>query len=157
MVDGAPKRGVAPPRSEQKAISETAALAAWAGLESFTGQYTLQVEFPKVAGGVMNRILGRPAHGSAIDINCTDCETRSFIFKYYTDNGMYGLNIPRTVPLVDWALEHKAGIAYVERREAQDNPYFEILKPGRSMMDIMERSFALGTWGRTRTRLYGWC
>ena len=61
---------------------------------------------------------------------------------------MYRLNIPRTVPLVDWALEHKAGIACVERREAQDNPYFEIPKPGgRSMMDIMERSFALGTWG----------
>ncbi len=52
MVDFAPKRGVAPPRSEQKAISETAASTAWAGLQSFTGQYTLQVEFSKVAEGV---------------------------------------------------------------------------------------------------------
>ena len=157
MVDGAPKRGVAPPRSEQKAISETAASVAWAGLQSFTGEYKFQVEFPKVAGGVLNRILGRPAHGNAVDINCEDRETREFKFKYYPDNGMFRLNIPNEVPLVDWAREHKAGIACVESREARDNPYFEILKPGRSMMDIMERSFALGTWGRTRTRLYGWC
>ncbi len=56
----------------------------------------------------------------------------------------------------NWAREHKAGIAYVECSEAEGNPYFEILKPGQSMMDIMEHSFALGTWGRTRTRLYGW-
>ena len=157
MVDGAPKRGVAPPRSEQKAISETAALAAWAGLHSFTGQYTLQVEFPKVAGGVLNRILGRPAHGSAVDINCADRETREFKFKYYPDNGMFRLNIPNEVPLVDWTREYKAGIACVECSKAEDNPHFKILKPGRSMMDIMERSFALGTWGRTPTRLYGWC
>ena len=155
MVDGAPKRGIAPPRSEQKAISEAAASVAWAGLQSFTGEYKFQVEFPKVAGEVLNRILGRPAHGNAVDINCEDRETREF--KYYPDNGMFRLNIPNEVPLVDWALEHKAGIACVERREAQDNPYFEILKPGRSLMDIMERSFALGTWGRTPTRLYGWC
>ena len=150
MVDGAPKRGIAPPRSEQKAISETAASVAWAGLQSFTGEYKFQVESPKVAGEVLNRILGRPAHGNAVDINCEDRETRSFIFKYYTDNGMYRSNILNEVPLVDWAREHKAGIACVECSTAEDNPHFKILKPGRSMMDIMERSFALGTWGERR-------
>ncbi len=155
MVDGAPKRGIAPPRSEQKAISETAASVAWAGLQSFTGEYKFQVEFPKVAGEVLNRILGKPAHGNAVDINCEDRETREF--KYYPDNGMFRLNIPNEVPLVDWAREHKAGIACVECSTAEENPHFNILKPGRSMMDIVERSFALGTWGRTPTRLYGWC
>lgn len=156
-VDGTPKKGIAPPKSELKAFSETAASVAWAGLQSFTGEYTLQIEFPKVAGLVLNRIFGRPAIGNTITINCADREIRQFTFDYYTDNGMFRLNVPNATPLVEWAREHRKGIAYVEYSEAQNKLYFEILTPSQSLMDaIMDRSFALGTWGRTRTRLYGW-
>ena len=69
---------------------------------------------------------------------------------------MFRLNIPNVTPLVAWARENKEGIAYVEYSEGRGALYFEILPPGQPMMDIVDRSLALGTWGRTPTRLYGW-
>lgn len=158
IVDGEPRRGIAPPRGEHKAISEIAATMAWAGLQSFTGAYTLQIEFPKAAGQVLNRIFESLApRGNAIDIDCADRTARSFTFRYYPDNGMFRLNVPNSAPLVDWVRENGQSIAYVEFSEAQNPLYFEILKPGQPKEDILHRSFALGTWGRTPTRLYGWC
>ena len=155
-ADGAPKKGVAPPKEEHMAISEAAASVAWAGLQSFTGAYNLQVEFPKEAGLVLLRIFENFSQDETIDILCADGEVRTFKYRYYLDNGMFRLNIPNSTPLVDWAREHKQGIAYVEYTETQGVPYLEILPPGPPMLDIVDRSLALGTWGRTPTRLYGW-
>ena len=155
-TDGTPKKGVTPPKTEHKAISEAAASVAWAGLQSFTGAYTLQVEFPKEAGLVLRRIFGHLSQEETIDILCVDGEIRTFRYRFYEDNGMFRLNIPNVTPLVVWVRENKQGIAYVEYSEEQDVLYFEILPPGQPMMDIVDRSLALGTWGRTRTRLYGW-
>lgn len=155
--DGVPRRSTAPPKHELKAISETAATVAWAGLQSFTGEYTLQVEFPKAAARVLNRNFDSlMPHGNTIDIKCADGETRQVRFKFYPDNGMFRLNVPNSAPLVDWARANRQGIAYVEICEAQNSIYFEILRPGQSMTDILAHSLALGTWGRTPTRLYGW-
>lgn len=155
-ADGGPKKGVAPPKTEQKAISEAAATVAWAGLQSFTGAYNLQVEFPKEAGLVLLRIFGNLSNDDTIDIRCADGEIRMFKYRFYEDNGMFRLNVPNSTPLVAWAREHKQGIAYVEYSEAQGGLYFEILVPSQPMIDIVDRSLVLGTWGRTPTRLYGW-
>ena len=155
-VGGALKRGITPPKTEHKAISETAASVAWAGLQSFTGEYNLQVEFPKEAGLVLLRIFGHLSQDDTIDMLCVDDEVRRFKYRFYEDNGMFRLNIPNTIPLITWVREHKQGIAYVEYREVQGNLYFEILPPKQPMMEIVDRSLALGTWGRTPTRLYGW-
>jgi len=155
-TDGTPKKGVTPPKTEHKAISEAAASVAWAGLQSFTGAYNLQVEFPKEAGLVLLRIFENLSQDETIGILCADGEVRTFKYRYYQDNGMFRLNIPNSTPLVDWAREHKQGIAHVEYTETQGVLYFQILPPGPSMLDIVDRSLALGTWGRTRTRLYGW-
>ena len=155
-ADGVPKKGVTPPKAEHKAISEAAASVAWAGLQSFTGAYNLQVEFPKEAGLVLLRIFKHLSQDETIDIRCVDDKVRTFKYKFYRDNGMFRLNIPNSTPLVAWAREHKQGIAYVEYSEAQGGLYFEILAPDQLMMDIVDRSLALGTWGRTPTRLYGW-
>ena len=155
-TDGTPKKGVTPPKTEHKAISEAAASVAWAGLQSFTGAYNLQIEFPKEAGLVLLRIFGHLSRDDTIDILCEDGEVRAFKYRFYEDNGMFRLNIPNVTPLVAWVRENKQGIAYVEYSEEQDALYFEILPPGQPMMDIVDRSLALGTWGRTPTRLYGW-
>ena len=149
------KKGVPPPKTKHKAISETAASVAWAGLQSFTGAYNLQVEFPKEAGLVLLRIFEHLSQDDTIEILCADGEVRTFKYRFYKDNGMFRLNIPNATPLVSWAREHKQGIAYVEYSEAQGALYSEILPSGQSMIDIVERSIALGTWGRTPTRLYG--
>ena len=69
---------------------------------------------------------------------------------------MFRLNIPNVTPLAKWARKHKEGIALVEYNEADGGLYFEIHRPGERMEDIVGRSLALGTWGRTPTRLYGW-
>ena len=154
--DGVPKKGIRPPKPEHKAISEAAASIAWAGLQSFTGAYNLQVEFPKEAGLVLQRIFEHLSKDDVIDIVCADGKVRTFKYRFYVDNGMFRLNIPNLTPLVAWAREHKQGIAYIEYNAPQRALYFEILRPGQSMMDIVHRSLALGTWGRTPTRLYGW-
>ena len=155
-ADRGPKKGVTPPKEEHKAISEAVASVAWAGLQSFTGAYNLQVEFPKEAGLVLLRIFKNLSQDETIDILCADSEVRTFKYRYYLDNGMFRLNIPNSTPLVDWTREHKQGIAYVEYTETQGVLNFEILPPGPQMLDIVDRSLALGTWGRTHTRLYGW-
>ena len=153
---GIPKKGVSPPKAEDKAISEAVASVAWAGLQSFTGEYNLQLEFPKEAGLVLRRVFGKPSKDGTINILCADGVVRTFKYKYYEQNGMFRLNIPNSTPLVDWARTNKAGIAYVEHDEASGGLYFEIVSPSQAMMDIVDRSLALGTWGRTSTRLYGW-
>ena len=155
-TDGVPKSGVSPPKLTHKAISEAAASVAWAGLQSFTGEYRLQVEFPKEAGVVLHRIFSNVAHDDSVEILCTDGVAREFKYRYYTDNGMFRLNIPNSVPLVGWAREHKQGIACVEHGGTQEGLHFAIVQPGQTMLEVMDRSLALGTWGRTPTRLYGW-
>jgi|JI10StandDraft_1071094.scaffolds.fasta_scaffold387204_2 HKD family nuclease len=146
----------ATPKASQQTIPETAASVAWAGLQSFTGDYTLQVEFPKEAGLVLRRVFGKPSKDGAISIQCADKAVRTFKYKYYDHNGMFRLNVPNTTPLVDWARSNKAGIAYVEHDDTTGDLTFEILPPGQELMDVVDRSLALGTWGRTPTRLYGW-
>ena len=155
-ADGVPTRGVRPPRMEHRALSEVAASVAWAGLQSFTGEYRLQVEFPRGAGEVLRRIFGNLAGDDSVEMLCTDGVTREFKYRYYTANGMFRLNIPNDVPLVAWAREHKRGVAYVEHRGTQEGLQFEIVQPGQAMDEIVDRSLALGTWGRTPTRPYGW-
>jgi len=154
--DGKPKKGISPPKPEEKAVSEFVASVAWAGLQSFTGEYNLQLEFPKEAGLVLRRVFGKPSKDGSIDILCVDHSVRKFKFKYYDHNGMFRLNIPNSTPLVDWARANKNGIGYVEHDEDTDDLYFEIVPPGQRMLEIVDRSLALGTWGRTSTRLYGW-
>lgn len=146
----------APPKPDQQAVSDSAATVAWAGLQSFTGEYKLQVEFPKEAGLVLLRIIGTLSGDGSIDIHCSDGQLRTFSFKYYTNNGMFRLNIPNSTPDVDWARANKAGIAYIEHGINEDDIYFEIIKPGERADDVIRRSIALGTWGKTSTRLYGW-
>jgi hypothetical protein len=116
-ASGLPRKGVTPPRPEQKAISEAAASVAWAGLQSFTGEYNLQVEFPKEAGLVLRRVFGKPSKDGSINLLCADGVVRSFKYKYYDHNGMFRLNVPNSTPLVDWARTNKAGIACVEHDE----------------------------------------
>ena len=155
-VDGAPTKKVTPPRKDDKAISDAVATVAWAGLQSFTGAYTLQVEFPREAGRVLLRIFGDLSQEDTLDIRCSDNEIRTFRYRFYEDNGMFRLNIPNSTPLVAWAREHKQGIASVEYDEAEAALNFEIVRPGQNLMEMVDRSLALGTWGRTPTRLYGW-
>lgn len=152
---GAPPKSATPPKGIQKAISADAASVAWAGLQSFTGEYNLQVEFPKEAGLVLQRVFGKPKKDGTIDISCADGIPRTFKYRFYDQNGMFRLNVPNAAPLVDWARANKQGIACVEHDEG-GGLSFEILPPGQPLMDVVDRSLALGTWGRTPTRLYGW-
>jgi hypothetical protein len=68
---------------------------------------------------------------------------------------MWRLNVRNDTPGAQWAREHKEGIAIVE---ADDGGVirFRIIKPGRELLEVEDRSLALGTWGRTTKRLYGW-
>ena len=155
-TDGTPTRGIRGPKPEHRAISEATASAAWAGLESFTGERRLQVELPKEAGQILARVLGDFLDHDSVEILCTDGERREFMYKYYAHNSMYRLNVPNSAPLADWVREHKRGIACVEHRGAQEGLHFAIVQPGQAMQEVVDRSLALGTWGWTRTRLYGW-
>ena len=135
------------------------AVAAWAGLQSFTGEYRFQIEFPKSAGKVIHQLVHRHVQGAdPIDIYCPDDEiTHPMQYKFYVDNSMFRLNVPNDVPGVEWARGHKDGIAIVELGLPGGAPLrLRLLRPGTEAMDIVGRSAVLGTWRRTTTRSYGW-
>lgn len=155
-ANGAPAVEVRPPPRTQTAISNLVATVAWAGLESFTGDYDLQVEFPRDAGIVLARILSKVGRGDSAPLLCQDGQVRQFIFRYYQSNGMWRLNVPNSTPDADWARQHKRGIAVVEFETESGGAHFQITRPGRKMQNVVDHSLALGTWGRTSTRLYGW-
>jgi len=141
------------------ALGAEFAVAAWAGLQSFTGQYRFQLEFPKGAGQVIRQLVEGKSHGDGrIDVYCPDDETtRPMQYKYYAHNSMFRLNMPNDVPGVAWAREHKDGIAIVEKGPAGGALLrIRLLRPGAEAREIVGRSAMLGTWGRTTTRPYGW-
>lgn len=139
-----------------EAMPEKAAAAAWTGLESFTGEYQFQVEFPQAAGLVLNRIIGR-ASSKHVPVLCADGEVRDMTFRFYTDNGMFRLNIPNDTPGVELARERHKGIALVEVSDRKGVvARLTIIPPGAKLEAVVKRSFLLGTWGTTPTRNYGW-
>jgi hypothetical protein len=150
---GKPARGISPPK--EQAVPNSAANVAWAGLQSFTGEYDLQVEFPKDAGAVLARMLRTVANGNTASVLCDDGIQREFLFRFYENNGMWRLNVSNETPNANWARDHKDGIAVVEIDGARA-VRFRILKPGKELSDVVDRSVGLGTWGKTPTRLYGW-
>jgi PLD-like domain len=141
--------------SPQPALSHLSATAVWAGLQSFTGDYRFQTEFPSRAANVLRNILKSVATTRKVDMLCDDGITREFTFPFYKANGMFRLNIPNAVPSAQWARANKAGLALVDARGVGDIR-FSIMRPGADLNDAVRRSQALGTWGSTRTRLYGW-
>lgn len=140
------------------AVSNQFASQVWAELRSFTGEYAFQVEFPRAAGEVLHRfVAGRLSATSKVLVECEDDEVRSMTARFYEDNSMYRLNVPLAVPGVEWARANRRGLALVRRGPEGGAPIsLTILRPGNEMDDIVARSKALGTWGATRTRLFGW-
>jgi len=141
----------------RSSVSFEFARAAWTGLQSFTGEYTFQVEFPRAAGEVIRKLVRSNASGP-IDVFCED-DGRSLPmrFAFYEDNAMFRLNIPNDVANVARARERHEGIALVTQGPPGGAPLsLRILPPGTEMDEFIRKSVALGTWGRTPTRLYGW-
>lgn len=135
------------------------AVAAWAGLQSFTGEYRLQVEFPRDAGKVISQLMPTNVHSDGkLDVYCPDDEiTRPMQYRFYRDNGMFRFNIPNEVPGVAWARQHQDGLVIVEQGPTGGAALrIRLLRPGVEAGEIVGRSAALGTWGRTPTRAYGW-
>ena len=147
------------PPPSRPALRSDFAIAAWAGLQSSTGEYRFQVEFPKAAGTVVAQLVrDQKQVGGRVEVYCHDDQTtRRMQYGFYAANSMFRLNIPNDVPGVTWARENKDGIAFIERGPQGGAPLrLRILKPGSDTREIVGRSVALGTWGRTNTRIYGW-
>jgi hypothetical protein len=140
--------------SRSPVVAPRLSSAVWAGLQSFTGEHTFQVEFPRKAGEALNTLLG--TRSGEAQVECSDGRVRRMGFRYYADNSMYRLNVPNDTPLVDWARANHMGALLVWRDD--DEP--ELLKAeiirGRQLYECVTRSRMLGTWGRTTTRQYGW-
>lgn len=135
------------------------AAAAWTGLQSFTGEYRFQVEFPRDAGRVLVQLVGALNNQDGrVDVYCSaDGEVREMQYRFYPNNGMFRLNIPNDVPNVAWARANHDGVAVVEKGPVGGAPLrLRILRPGVDADAIVERSVLMGSWGRTSTRIYGW-
>jgi phospholipase D-like protein len=139
------------PEPDEPVQNPAYATGAWAGLESFTGEYALQVEFPRSAGEVLRNRVGENV---TLNVLCADGSYRPMLLRYYEDNAMFRLNIPNETPDADWVREHQQGIAVVEIMNGQVS--VRLLRPGFDADQIIAKSAALGSWGRTATRLYGW-
>jgi len=135
-------------------------VSVWSELKSFTGEYKFQVEFPQTVGRILAEIVGDPAgRGSSVRVLCLDDDkTREMKYKYYTNNGMFRINIDNDVPGVSWARNKKDGIVYIERGIPGGGPLtLRIIKPGNDASEIISRSTILGNADSTTTRKYGWC
>lgn len=138
------------------AVDYDFAESAWAGLQSFTGDYAFQVEFPSTAGAVIALLLGGQPLPTRVDVYCIDEDAvRSMRYSFYQNN-MFRLNIPNDVPGVQWARNNRDGIALIENYSGQADISLKILQPGAELDEVVNRSILLGTWARTSTRLYGW-
>ena len=130
------------------------ATVAWTGLESFTGEYTFQVEFPRIAGEVIRSLVG--SDDAEINVMCSG-GTRSMKYSFYEDNGMFRLNIPNEVPGAKQARREKSGLAVVRKHDQPGIPIeLEIINDRAAVADFIQRSKREGSWGETQTRLYGW-
>jgi HKD family nuclease len=146
-----------PPR--RSAVRNGSATSAWTGLESFTGEYRFQVEFPRAAGEVVARLVNPQATTRGrVDVLCTnDNHTRGMQFRFYPNNGMFRLNVPNDLPNVAWVRAHQEGLTLIQPGPAGGAPIrLTIHLPGAEATEVVGRSVALGTWGKTSTRLYGW-
>jgi len=143
----------------QPAVAKDFATTAWAGVQSYTGEYRFQLEFPKAAGAVISKLLQlKSAQNSDVDVYCTeDGSTWIMKYRFYDDNGMFRLNIPNDFPGVAWARANRDGIAVIDKGPQGGAPLrLQFLQPGSDVNDIIKRSAALGTWGKTATRAFGW-
>jgi len=143
----------------RSSVSAEYAKAAWAGLQSFTGGYRFQVEFPRSAGEVVRALIrGRTTSGGYVQVLCVDSgATLPMRFAFYEDNSMFRLNVPNDVSNVAWARSHHDGIAYVSKARTGPAPItLRIIRPSKELDEIVSKSVGLGTWRRTPTRLYGW-
>lgn len=131
------------------------ATVAWVGLESFTGEYKFQVEFPRKPAEVIKDILGTDE--TEVSVRCSDGTVRVMEYKFYDDNSMFRLNIPNDVPGVEQAREEESGLAVVKENDEGGIPIeLEILNDETEVQEFVQRSKREGAWDETRTRLYGW-
>jgi hypothetical protein len=151
-----PLRQRTPPSANQRTFRTKHANVAWAGLESFTGEYAFQVEFPRDAGTVLQGLVRGGRVGRRLRVLCADGVVREMPFGFYPDNSMFRLNVPNDTPGVAWARQNKKGLAVVAVRRGDVDCELSLLKPGKRASLVMARSMVLGTWGRTPTRYYGW-
>lgn len=143
--------------TKHEAIPNSMATAAWAGLQTFTGDYQLQIEFPQAVSVALERIIGTSVI-KKLPILCREDNTvRMMTCGFYAANGMYRVNIPNDTPGVQGARKSHKGIVLVEVSDrANASASLTIVPPSEKLEEIVARSFLLGTWGSTSTRAYGW-
>ncbi|NIJ22858.1 hypothetical protein [Sphingomonas japonica] len=141
----------------QPSMKSSVAKAAWAGLQSFTGDYTFQLEFPRDAGDVLRRIVTATGQTPKVTVKCDDGIDRPMKYAYYPHNGMFRLNIPNDVPGIPAARINRNGIALIEGTGDANSPmHIRVSADQNFVRETAGKSFLLGTWGKTPTRLYGW-
>lgn len=142
-------------KPEYAATSRLGATSVWCGLETFTGEYDLQVEFPKAVGDILSAIVPQGPNNK-VDFLCDDGQIRSMTFKYYNSNSMWRLNIQNDVPLVQEVRNDPRGIALVEKTKGAETLRLRMLRSVTKIEDIKSLSAAVGQLGETTTRFYGW-
>jgi hypothetical protein len=158
-VSDAPNPPNVPPalQYQSPSFSRNAAQAAWAGLQSFTGEYTFQLEFPRDAAVVLSRLANAYGAGRYVHILCADGLVRPMRYAFYADNDMFRLNIPNDVPGITRARTRRQGVGLIELiDDARARLKLTVSDNSNFVSNVHGRSFALGTWGRTPTRLFGW-
>ncbi len=140
------------------AMSGRVATAAWAGLESSTGERRFQPEFPRRVGDMVARmIVSAGANADTFEALCDDGVPRVMKYTYYDANSMYRLNVPNEVPGVEEARANRKGAVRLEILRGEKHPIRVSIRLAQSdIREMVDRSRALGTLGETSTRYYGW-
>lgn len=152
------------------ALPHDSAQTVWIGLESSTGAYSFQPEFPRRVGNLVERALEQAGVSmqylgsgdnqrvtAEVRVLCSDDVIRPMTFTYYGNNSMWRLNIPMDVPNAAVAAADREGVAILSLDPLSGADLsLKIVLPGEEANEIVRRSYLLGTWASTSTRCYGW-
>jgi len=125
----------------------------WIGLESFTGGHKFQPELPKKAAAAFNSMGVKD--GDTITLKFSNGLSENVLYKYYTSNSMFRLNLPHDMPGVEYVKLNKEGALVITINRTNKTFHAEIVS-GSPLKELQKKSYALDTWGKTTKRQYGW-
>lgn len=125
----------------------------WIGLESFTGEHRFQPELPKKAAEALNSMGAKD--GDTITFEFSDGTSEKVLYKYYSSNSMFRLNLPNEMPGVKSAKINREGALVITIDRTKKTFRAEIVN-GDPLQELRKKSYALDTWGKTTKRQYGW-
>ena len=131
------------------------AKVSWVGLETITGEYQFQLEFPRESGLALQRLFDKVSKDNVAQIFYEGEGSFEFTLRVYQNN-QKRLGCKPSVPMVEWIRENKRGIMKIEYRASLHRLYYKVLTDEKEIAHLIKETEQLGNLDHTSTRKCGW-